>query len=138
MPPEQLMPKNPPPSSDLFSLGVVCYEALTRRKPFDGATADDVVQAILHQNPPPASEFNPAASRTLSQVVQKALAKQPLHRFPSMRDFGENLQKAVRGETIEIFDETRMLARLERARKALLAGELDFAGEVLSGVESEG
>src|SRR3974377_804160 len=59
MPPEQLMAKKPTPSSDLFSLGVVCYEALTRRKPFDGATADDVVQAILHQNPPPASEPPP-------------------------------------------------------------------------------
>ena len=137
MAPEQLMAKKPTPLSDLFSLGVVCYEALTRRKPFDGTT-DDVVQAILNQNPPPASELNPAASRTLSQVVQKALAKQPLHRFPSMRDFGEYLQRAVRGETIEIFDETRMLTRIERARKALLAGELDFAGEVLSGLESEG
>jgi tetratricopeptide (TPR) repeat protein len=137
MAPEQLLAKKPTPISDLFSLGVVCYEALTRRKPFDG-TADDVVQAILNQNPPPASEFNPAASRTLSQVVQKALAKQPLHRFPSVRDFGEYLQRAVRGETIEIFDETRMLTRIERARKALLAGELDFAGEVLSGLESEG
>jgi serine/threonine-protein kinase len=138
MAPEQLLAKKPTPLSDLFSLGVVCYESLTRRKPFDGATADDVVQAILNQNPPPVSELNPAASRTLSQVVQKALAKQALHRFPSMRDFGEYLQKAVRGETIEIFDETRMLARIERARKALLAGELDFAGEVLSGLESEG
>jgi tetratricopeptide (TPR) repeat protein len=138
MAPEQLMAKKPTPSSDLFSLAVVCYEALTRRKPFDGATPDDVVQAILHQTPPPASELNPAANRTLSQVVQKALAKHPLHRFPSMRDFGENLQKAVRGETIEIFDEARMLTRIERARKALLAGELDFAGEVLSGLESEG
>jgi serine/threonine-protein kinase len=138
MAPEQLLAKKPTPLSDLFSLGVVCYEALTRRKPFDGATADDVVQAILHQNPPPASELNPAANRTLSQVVQKALAKQSLHRFPSMRDFGEYLQKAVRGETIEIFDEKRMLTRIERARKALLSGELDFAGEVLSGLESEG
>jgi eukaryotic-like serine/threonine-protein kinase len=138
MAPEQLLAKKPTPSADLFSLGVVCYEALTRRKPFDGATADDVVQAILNQNPPPASELNPAANRTLSQVVQKALAKQPLHRFPSIRDFGENLQKAVRGETIEIFDEARMLTRIERARKALRAGELDFAGEVLSGLESEG
>jgi serine/threonine-protein kinase len=138
MAPEQLLAKKPTPLSDLFSLGVVCYEALTRRKPFDGATADDVVQAILNQNPPPVSELNPAASRTLSQVVQKVLAKQALHRFPSMRDFGEYLQKAVRGETIEIFDETRMLTRIERARKALLAGELDFAGEVLSGLESEG
>jgi serine/threonine-protein kinase len=138
MAPEQLQSRKPTPASDLFSLGVVCYEALTRRKPFEGASADDVVQAILNQNPPPASELNPSVNRTLSQVIQKALAKHPLHRFPSMRDFGENLQKALRGETIEIFDESRMLARIERARRALLTGELEFAGEILTGLEAEG
>ncbi|MBV9503862.1 MAG: protein kinase [Acidobacteriia bacterium] len=138
MSPEQLQAKKPTPSSDLFSLGVVCYEAITRRRPFDGANADEVVQAILNQIPLPASELNPAANRTLSQVIQKSLAKHPLHRFSSLRDFGENLQRAARGEAIEIFDEKRMLARLERAQRALNTGELEFAGEVLNGLESEG
>src|SRR5262245_52969 len=39
MSPEQLQAKKPTPSSDLFSLGVVCYEALTRRKPFEGGSS---------------------------------------------------------------------------------------------------
>jgi tetratricopeptide (TPR) repeat protein len=138
MSPEQLQAKKPTPASDLFSLGVVCYQVLARRKPFDGSSADEVVEAILHQNPPPVSELNPAVNRTVSQVVQKSLAKHPLHRFSSMREFADNLQKAVRGETIELFDESRMLARIERTRKALIARELEFAGEILGGLEAEG
>jgi eukaryotic-like serine/threonine-protein kinase len=138
MAPEQVQAKKPTPLSDLYSLGVVCFEALTRRLPFEGGDSSEVVEAILHRTPPFISDLNPAVSRAVSQVVQKALAKHPVHRFPSIRDFGETLQKAARGEAIELFDETRMLTRLERARNALLGRELDLADEFLGGIESEG
>lgn len=138
MAPEQLQMQKPTAASDLFSLGVVCYEALTRRKPFEGATAEEVVQNILHHSPPPASDLNPAVNRALSQVIHKALAKQAFHRFSSAREFGDLLQKALRGEALEVFDESRMVIRIERARKALDSGELEFAGEVLGGLEAEG
>ena len=138
MAPEQLQMKKPTPASDLFSLAVVCYEALTRKRPFDGATSEEVSRAILNRNPPSASELNPAVSRIVSQVIHKGMAKQPFHRFASAREFAENLQKALRGETIEIFDESRIATRIERARTALEGGELDFASEVLGGLEAEG
>src|SRR5579863_5519267 len=59
MSPEQIQLKPLTPASDIFSLCVVSYEALTARHPFQRARADEVVDAILHQIPPPASELNP-------------------------------------------------------------------------------
>ena len=138
MAPEQLQMKRPTPASDLFSLAVVCYEALTRQRPFTGANSEELIQSILDRIPAPASDLNHSVNRAVSQVVHKAMAKQAFHRFSSVREFAENLQKAVRDEPIEIFEESRVLSRLERARKALGTGELDFASEVLGGLEAEG
>src|SRR6185436_5089005 len=47
-------------------------------------------------------------------------------------------QKALRGDSLDIFDESKILPRVERARRAADAGEFDFANEVLAGLESEG
>ena len=138
MAPEQIQMQKPTPLSDLFSLAVVCYEALARRRPFEGATVDDTVHAILHNIPPPVSDFNPAANRVLSQVIHKAMAKQPFHRFSSVREFADDLQKALRGDPIEVFDESRIASRIQRAQRAFSNGEYDFASEVLTGLEAEG
>jgi serine/threonine-protein kinase len=138
MSPEQIEMKPLMAVSDVFSLSVVCYEALTGRHPFQRARADEVVEAILRQIPPPASEVNPAVSQAISRVVHKGMAKQPWHRFSSAKDFGETLNKALRNEPIEIFDPSRTRPRLERAAKALESGDYQFAGEILGELEAEG
>ncbi|MEZ5400143.1 MAG: protein kinase [Bryobacteraceae bacterium] len=138
MAPEQVQMQKPTALSDLFSLGVVAYQTLTRRRPFEGTSMDEVVQAILNRVPPPVSDYNPVVNRAISQVIHKAMAKQPWHRFASAREFGDNMQRAQRGEPIDAFDETKITPRLQRARKAVEAGELDFANEVLGGLEAEG
>jgi serine/threonine protein kinase len=138
MSPEQLEMKPLSALSDMFSLSVVCYEALTGRQPFQRARADEIVDAILRQVPPPASELNPAVSESVSRVVHKGMAKQPWHRFANARDFAENLNKALRNETIEFFDPARTRPRLERATKALESGDYQFAGEILGELEAEG
>ena len=138
MSPEQIQLKPLTAASDIFSLSVVCYEALTGRHPFQRARADEVVDAILNQIPPPASEVNPAISPSISRVVHKAMAKQAWHRFASAREFGDTLSKALRNEPIEFFDAERTRPRLQRATKALADGDLQFAGEILGEVEAEG
>jgi len=138
MSPEQLEMKPISASSDIFSLGVVCYETLTQRRPFDKSTPSEVIEAILHEIPPLASEFNPAVSTLISRVVHKTMAKEPLHRFSTAREFAEALQKAQRNEPIEIFDPARIQPRVERAQKAFEQEDYEFAGEILSGLESEG
>jgi serine/threonine-protein kinase len=138
MSPEQIQLKPLTPASDIFSLSVVCYEALTGRHPFQRSRADEVVDAILHQIPPLASELNSSVSQAISRVVHKGMAKQSWHRFASAREFGDTLGKALRNEPIEFFDPERTRPRLQRATKALEAGDFQFAGEILGELEAEG
>ncbi|HEY1239888.1 MAG TPA: protein kinase [Bryobacteraceae bacterium] len=138
MAPEQIEMKPVSAVSDIFSLGVVCYEMLTRRKPFERATENSVADAILHFIPPPASELNPAISRAVSQTIHKAMAKQPWHRFPSAKEFADTLQKAARNEPIEIFNTARIRPRLQRAEEALERGDHQFASEIVGELEGEG
>src|SRR6202142_3723794 len=107
MSPEQIQLKPLSPASDIFSLSVVCYEALSGRHPFQRSRADEVVDAILHHIPPLAAELNPAVSASISRVVHKGMAKQSWHRFASARDLSETLNKALRNEPIEAFDPQR-------------------------------
>ena len=138
MAPEQLQLKDQPtPLSDQFSLAVVCYEMLARRHPFSATGREDLIQAILNYTPPPVSEFNPLVNSSMCQVIHKALAKQPFHRFSDVRAFSDCLQKACRGEPIDIFDPARIAPRLARARKAFQDGDLDDAAERIRELESE-
>jgi serine/threonine-protein kinase len=138
MSPEQIELKPLSAASDIFSLSVVCYEAMTGRNPFQRARADEVVDAILHHIPPLAAELNSTVSQPVSRVLHKAMAKQSWHRFASARDFGDTLNKALRNEPIEIFDPERTRPRLLRATKALEEGDFQFAGEILGELEAEG
>jgi len=138
MSPEQIELKTLSPASDIFSLSVVCYEAMTGRNPFQRARADEVVDAILRQIPPLAAELNSSVSQPVSRVLHKAMAKQSWHRFASARDFGDTLNKALRNEPIEFFDPERTRPRLQRATKALEEGDFQFAGEILGELEAEG
>jgi serine/threonine-protein kinase len=138
MAPEQVDMKGASPVTDLFSLGVVCYETLTGRKPFARKTPAETAEAIRRYIPPPILEINPSVSQLVSMVIHKAMAKQPLHRFSSARDFGDTLQKAYRNQPIERFDRAKIQPRIERAKKALAEGDSDFASEILTELESEG
>ena len=138
MAPEQLLHKPVSIQSDVYSLGLTAYEALTRRQPFRVAAHDTAIQAILSQIPPPASELNPAVSQMISRVVHKAMAKQPWNRYDSAREFGETLQKAVRNEPIALFDPSRTQPRIQTASRALEKGDYQFAGEIVGELEAEG
>ncbi|PYV13110.1 MAG: hypothetical protein DMG07_15460 [Acidobacteria bacterium] len=138
MSPEQVELKPISPLSDIFSLGVVCYEAFTGRRPFEGRIPEEMAEAILHHIPPPASDLNPEVPQALSRVIHKAMAKQPLNRFSTAREFAETLQKALRNEPIEFFDPSRIQPRIQRAARAFEQGDYQFAAEILSELESEG
>ncbi|HTT22298.1 MAG TPA: protein kinase [Candidatus Sulfotelmatobacter sp.] len=136
MSPEQAQLKEITPASDIFSLGVILYEALTLRKPFARPTAEETVMAVCKYFPPPVSEINPAVNQQVSKVVHKCLAKQPMHRFSNARDLAETLQKAFRNETV--FDPAKIQPRIERAKAAFKAGDDGFASEIVAEIEAEG
>lgn len=136
--PEQLDLKPATTRSDLWSLGVVSYEALTGRRPFDGKNVDEIADAIRFRMPVPVSDLNPALNIQISQTVQRALAKEPYHRMSSVREFSELLQRSIRNEHIELFDRSEILPRINRAKKALNESDYAFAMEIMAELESEG
>ncbi len=136
MSPEQATMREITPASDLFSMGIILYEALTRRKPFARTTVQETVEAVLKFIPPPVSELNPNVNQSVSRVVHKCLAKQPIHRFSSARDLAETLQKALRNEPV--FDTAKIEQRIERAKTAYKSGDEAFASEILAELEAEG
>jgi len=136
MSPEQAQLKEITPASDLFSMGVILYEALTRCKPFSRKTADETIEAVVKYIPPPVSEINPSVNQSVSKVVHKCLAKQPMYRFANARELAEMLKRAARNE--EVFDRSKIEPRIARAKEAFKKGDLDFAHEILAELEAEG
>ncbi len=138
MAPEQVELKPPSALSDIFALGVVSFEAITLRHPFERGTASELASAIVKHIPPPASELNPLVNGMISRVIHKAMAKQPWYRFASARELSEALQKAARNEPLEMFDPARIQPRIERVRKTFQQGDYQFADEILTELEVEG
>jgi serine/threonine protein kinase/outer membrane protein assembly factor BamD (BamD/ComL family) len=138
MSPEQVNMKPLTRASDVFSLAVVCYEALTRKQPFLASTEEAVVEAIRHVNPPPAASLNPNVSVALSQVLCKAMAKDARHRFASAKEFADYLRRAHYDESFTVFDPSKFAPRLEKAAEAHQQGNLEFARELINELESEG
>ena len=83
MAPEVLRGHPAESSADLYSLGVVLYQVLTRRVPFDGATPEEVVRQHLHEPPPPADGADSKRTAALWPVIAKLLAKEPADRYAS-------------------------------------------------------
>ncbi|HKQ76180.1 MAG TPA: protein kinase [Blastocatellia bacterium] len=82
--------------SDIFSLGVVIYEMVAGCRPFVGATASDVMAAILTTNLTPLSQHQPAVPDELERVVGKCLAKDREQRYQSARDLIADLKSCYR------------------------------------------
>ena len=73
--------------SDVFSLGVVLYELVAGRAPFEGATTGAVLAAILNQEPLPLLRYSRAVPTELERIVEKALQKNRDERYQVIKDF---------------------------------------------------
>jgi len=81
--------------ADLYSVGVVLYELLTGRVPFEGDSAVTIALKQVSELPVPPARLNPAISPALDAVVMRALQKDPARRFPDADAFIAALQEAV-------------------------------------------
>jgi Tol biopolymer transport system component len=86
MSPEQLLARPLGPATDIFGLGAVLYEAITGHRAFPGNNGGEILDATLHQNPPPIVQFVRGAPPELDRILHKALAKRPDERYATARD----------------------------------------------------
>jgi len=111
--------------SDIFSAGVMLYELIAGRKPFQGDTPTATIVKILREDPPPLESFAAGIPPRLVAAVRRALAKEPADRYPTAGEFARELQMIRRnlqppGDAAGL-DETRFAnaSEMEELQKQL-------------------
>ena len=89
--PEQAAGEQPTPASDVYSIGIILFEMLTGRLPFEGDNQQQLALAHLRDAPPPVTQFNPQIPLPLEQIVSQTLAKEPARRYRTADQLGRIL-----------------------------------------------
>ncbi len=126
MSPEQIAGKKVDSRSDIFSLGAILYELLTRHNPFEGESITTVIYKIMHAELPPLSDFNKHLPSGLERVVRKALARDADLRYATCGELAADLlqcgSEKSRADTIrESAPGARQTQLLEAGDKTLFS-----------------
>jgi hypothetical protein len=132
MSPEQVRGEPLDARSNLFTWGAMLYEMVTDQKAFPGEDADLVRQKIIEGIPIPPAQLNPKINRLASEVIMKALAKDPAQRYASGHDLIADLEKCreAAGKGSKKNEPAKAPAAANPARSAAAMGK--FAAKVPS------
>ncbi len=100
MAPEVLVGRESDERADLFSMGIVFYEALTGRHPFLAQTMIATTDRILNAAPEPLRKLNPQLPEALEQIVARLVEKDPARRYARAAELVEDLRAVERGESL--------------------------------------
>lgn len=96
MSPEQLRGYDLDSRTDIWSLGVILYEMVAARSPFERLTESDKIAAVLEHHPPPLTHYVPSVPAELQQVAEKCLAKDREKRYRTAQELYEELKNVKR------------------------------------------
>jgi len=130
--PEQAQGKETTPRSDIYSIGVILYEALTGRVPFEGDSAVAVALKQVSETPRRPSAINPDVPPALDAVVMRALAKDPDARFKDADAFLKALDAAERAPDRPRPEDTAAFAAVSPEGEADLGEEEDYRDRELA------
>ena len=124
--PEQTQGKELGPTTDIYSLGIVMYEASTGQVPFQGDDAITVALKQVNEQPKPPSQLNPAVDPALESIILKCMQKNPADRFQTADELYRTLRDYLAGRMQAVNSATAMLPvqptnKLERGTGAIPA-----------------
>lgn len=125
--PEQTQGKELGPTTDIYSLGIVMYEAATGQVPFQGDDAISVALKQVNEQPKPPSQLNPNVDPQLEAIILKCMQKSPADRFQTADELYRTLRDYLAGRMQAVNSATAMLPvqptnKLERGAKPMGGG----------------
>jgi serine/threonine protein kinase len=139
MSPEQVEGKKEEigPPSDVYSLSLTLYEALTLRQPFAAGTSREILARILHFEPPRPRALNPSVPPDFEAITFRGMAREVRRRYPSAGELAEDLRRFQRGEPVRARRVTasyRLVTALRRKKWQCLSAVLGMALAVVLGI----
>ena len=107
--PEQTQGKALGPTTDIYSLGIVMYEAATGQVPFQGDDAISVALKQVNEQPKPPSQLNPAVDPALEAIILKCMQKSPADRFQTADELHRTLRDYLAGRVQAVNSATALL-----------------------------
>ena len=107
--PEQTQGKELGPTTDIYSLGIVMYEAATGKVPFDGDDAITVALKQVNEQPKPPSQLNPKVDPSLESIILKCMQKNPADRFQTADELHHVLRDYLAGRIQAVNSATSVL-----------------------------
>jgi hypothetical protein len=103
------------PRTDVWAVGVILYELLVARRPFESERTEELLRLVQHEAPSPPRALRPDLDPGLEAVVLKCLEKEPTDRYPTAEALGDDLRRWLRGEA----PTARPVGRLTRLGRTL-------------------
>ena len=113
--------------SDQFSLGVILYEMLTGRRPFDRGTNAETLTAIIREEAPPLPQLSGGFTPEMGQVIDRCLAKSPHDRYAATRDLARDLRELRDRLTLGSGERSGRSLRIEAPRLPVIAAAVVVA-----------
>ena len=136
MPPEQVagLTRRLDGRSDIWSLGVILYELLTKRRPFQGRNEQEIFDQIEHNDPRPPRQIDAAIHPELQRICLKCLERQQRDRYPTADDLADDLRHWIANPAPERPKSGQRF--VPRGLRAFTAEDADFFLELIPGTRS--